>query len=95
MQGTLSAGITYKDFPSPSFSNSTGQIGGYLTTASVDVSVEGKTPIGAMFKQMAHAGSYIAALALNGNTLSFIFWRAASRSETYAQGDCIARVLYK
>lgn len=93
--GSLGTVVTYEDYSSIAFSNSTGNVGGYNTAHDYDITKSGYTPIAISMKTNGHPGGYHPLpMIRNDTTARILIFRTASNTASYSAGDYTFRVAY-
>ena len=92
--GTIKKPVSYIDYDSPAATISAGTIGTFATDVTVDVTVQGKTPISAMLVKHQQPGSANIVPVLIGNTLHLVFYRCGTAAGTIAAKSAAVRIAY-
>lgn len=93
--GTIGTTVTYEDYPSVAFSNTTGTVGGYNTAHDYNIAKTGYTPISISMKRNGHPGGYHPLpMIFNNTTARILIFRTASNTASYNAGDYKFRVAY-
>lgn len=93
--GVIGTTVTYEDYPSVAFSNTTGTVGGYNTAHDYNIAKTGYTPISISMKRNGHPGGYHPLPMLYSDTQArILIFRTASNTASYNAGDYTFRVGY-
>lgn len=93
--GTIGTTVTYEDYASVAFSNTTGTVGGYNTMHNYDITKDGYTAIAISMTANGHPGGYHPLpMIFNNTTARILIFRTASNTASYNAGDYKFRVAY-